>query len=270
MIREHPQLRLDGLGRVGSGPGLAGGHDGHRARRAHAGGRSANQVVGAGLHRHGAFGVAPRPGAEDAATAPRGTRRRQPIYFPGRPGWQHRAVEDTGDQRFMAAVPVVGRTYSAQRLVRLGDVDAGGRLRLDAVARYLQDIATDDAVDAGLRSAMSWVVRRTVIRVERTARFREPLTLTTFASGYGRSWAERRTAIRGEQGAGIEVAAGDWNGWRDEARYDLIIGSDVLYDRAAFKPLLLIIEQNLAPGGRVVLSDPGRGEFPPRPTRADN
>lgn len=116
-------------------------------------------------------------------------------------------MEDTGDQRFMAAVPVVGRTYSAQRLVRLGDVDAGGRLRLDAVARYLQDIATDDAVDAGLRSAMSWVVRRTVIRVERTARFREPLTLTTFASGYGRSWAERRTAIRGEQGAVIEAAA---------------------------------------------------------------
>src|SRR5690606_8940486 len=197
----------DGLGRVGGGPGRAGGHDGHRARRAHAGGRSANQVVSAGLHRHGASGVAPRPGAEDVATAPRRRRRRQPIYFADLPGWQHRAVEDTGDQRFMAPVPVVGRTYSAQRLVRLGDVDAGGRLRLDAVARYLQDIATDDAVDAGLQSAMSWVVRRTVVRVERSARFREPLTLTTFASGYGRSWAERRTVIRGDEGAVVDAAA---------------------------------------------------------------
>lgn len=116
-------------------------------------------------------------------------------------------MDDTGDQRFMAPLPAVGRTYSAQRLVRLGDVDAGGRMRLDAVARYLQDIATDDAVAAGLQSAMSWVVRRTVIRVERRARFRELLTLTTFASGYGRSWAERRTVIRGEKGAEIDAAA---------------------------------------------------------------
>ncbi len=62
--------------------------------------------------------------------------------------------------------------------------------------------------------------------------------------------------------AGVEVAAGDWNDWRDETRYDLIAWSDVLYDRAAFKPLLSIIEQNLASGGRVVLTDPGRGDTP--------
>jgi acyl-ACP thioesterase len=126
------------------------------------------------------------------------------------PGWQHRHVppaEDTDPDQPMVALPSVGRTFSAPRLVRLGDVSPDGRLRLDAVARYLQDIATDDAVDAGLKSALAWVVRRTVIRVERTAGFREPLTLTTFASGYGRSWAERRTQIRGERGASLDAAA---------------------------------------------------------------
>lgn len=107
----------------------------------------------------------------------------------------------------MLPVPDQGRTYTASRLVRLGDVSPAGRLRLDAVARYLQDIATDDAVDAGLEGALAWVVRRTVIRVEQFARFREPLTLTTFASGYGRSWAERRTQLRGEQGAVLDAAA---------------------------------------------------------------
>ena len=107
----------------------------------------------------------------------------------------------------MVPVPSHGRTYDATRLVRLGDVSPAGRLRLDAIARYLQDIATDDAVDAGLKSALAWVVRRTVIRVDQFARFREPLTLTTFASGYGRSWAERRTRVRGEQGASIDAAA---------------------------------------------------------------
>lgn len=107
----------------------------------------------------------------------------------------------------MVPVPSQGRTYDATRLVRLGDVSPAGRLRLDAVGRYLQDVATDDAVDAGLEGALAWVVRRTVIQVEQFARFREPLTLTTFASGYGRSWAERRTRIRGEQGAVIDAAA---------------------------------------------------------------
>ena len=107
----------------------------------------------------------------------------------------------------MAPLPGAGRTYTAERLVRLGDVSPKGRLRLDAVARYLQDIATDDAVDAGLEGALAWVVRRTVVRVERFARFREPLTLTTFASGSGRSWAERRTTIRGAEGAVLDAAA---------------------------------------------------------------
>lgn len=107
----------------------------------------------------------------------------------------------------MLSPPSAGRTYRAERLVRLGDVSPAGRVRLDAVARYLQDIATDDAVDAGLEGALAWVVRRTVIHVERFARFREPLTLTTFASGAGRSWAERRTQLRGERGASIDAAA---------------------------------------------------------------
>ena len=46
-------------------------------------------------------------------------------------------------------LPSAGRTFTGERIVRLGDVSPAGRLRLDAVARYLQDIATDDAVDAG-------------------------------------------------------------------------------------------------------------------------
>src|SRR5262245_38990556 len=37
--------------------------------------------------------------------------------------------------------PSQGRTFSAGRAIRLADMDALGRLRLDAVARFLQDIA---------------------------------------------------------------------------------------------------------------------------------
>ena len=103
--------------------------------------------------------------------------------------------------------PAVGRIVTRTRPVRLGDVDARARLRLDATARYLQDVATDDATDAGLDDAFGWVVRRTLIDVRRAASLDEHLELSTFCSGTGRSWAERRTSIVGERGASIEAVS---------------------------------------------------------------
>lgn len=100
--------------------------------------------------------------------------------------------------------PSVGRTFTGSRVVRLGDVDQDGELRLDAFARYLQDVATDDALDADLTNAMGWLVRRTMIRVERPARLNERVALTTFCSGSGRSWAERRTTLAGADGARLD------------------------------------------------------------------
>jgi acyl-ACP thioesterase len=107
----------------------------------------------------------------------------------------------------MVPVPDWGRRFTAQRPVRLADATPGGRIRLDAVARYLQDVANDDATEADLPDAMAWVVRRTAIQVDRWARLGERLELVTFCSGVGASWAERRTAIRGDRGAHIEAAA---------------------------------------------------------------
>lgn len=103
--------------------------------------------------------------------------------------------------------PDDGRIVTRTRRVRLGDVDAHARLRLDATARYLQDIATDDATDARLDDAFGWVVRRTLIDVREAASLDEQLELSTFCSGTGRSWAERRTSIVGERGAAIETVS---------------------------------------------------------------
>jgi acyl-ACP thioesterase len=103
--------------------------------------------------------------------------------------------------------PESGRTYSGTRSVRLGDVSPKGRLRLDALARYLQDVANDDASEALGDDAMAWVVRRTAVSIERFPVFREPLTLTTWASGIGGRWAERRTSVVGERGGRIEAAS---------------------------------------------------------------
>lgn len=103
--------------------------------------------------------------------------------------------------------PTVGRIVTRTRPVRLGDVDARARLRLDSIARYLQDIATDDASNAELDDAFGWVVRRTMIEVRRAAGLDEQLELSTFCAGTGRSWAERRTSITGERGASIDAVS---------------------------------------------------------------
>jgi acyl-ACP thioesterase len=94
-----------------------------------------------------------------------------------------------------------------ERAVRLGDVDPAGRLRFDAIARYLQDVAGDDALDAGVDRALAWLVRRTLVHVERPPVGNERLTLTTFCTGWGRSWAERRTSISGSAGGVVEAVS---------------------------------------------------------------
>jgi acyl-ACP thioesterase len=88
-----------------------------------------------------------------------------------------------------------GRTFSSPRRPGFADCAPSGRMRLDAIAGWLQDVAYADVEDAGLAEAAVWVVRRTRIRVGRFPRFGERFTLTTFCSGLGRMWAERRTDI---------------------------------------------------------------------------
>jgi acyl-ACP thioesterase len=88
----------------------------------------------------------------------------------------------------------------------IADADGGGRCRLDAIARWLQDVAYLDLVDAGFEGRGAWIVRRTRIRVEAFPRFGEDLTVRTFCSGIARFSAERRTSIRGERAA-VETVA---------------------------------------------------------------
>jgi len=91
------------------------------------------------------------------------------------------------------SLPERGRRFAQERLVRLGDVTVSGRLRLDALACYLQDIASDDVRDAGIDAP--WVMRRLALTVGTLPRFDEVVELVTFASGTGPRIAERRTTL---------------------------------------------------------------------------
>jgi methyltransferase-like protein 23 len=57
---------------------------------------------------------------------------------------------------------------------------------------------------------------------------------------------------------GIEYRLANWTTWTDTARYDLIIGADVIYAERMHPHLRHIFETNLAPGGRILLADPFR------------
>lgn len=103
--------------------------------------------------------------------------------------------------------PAVGRRFRAEQKVRLGDVDPSGQLRLDATARYMQDIASDDAADAELDGTWGWVVRRSMIEVRQPAVLDEVVTVTTYCTGLGRSWAERTTLLAGSLGAEIATVS---------------------------------------------------------------
>ena len=109
----------------------------------------------------------------------------------------------------LVAWPERGRLFSEPARARLADCAPTGRLRLDALARWAQDVAYADAVEAGLSRRAAWVVRRTRMRVDRFPRFGEEFTLATFCSGLGRMWAERRTSMTpiGEAAGTVEVVS---------------------------------------------------------------
>ena len=90
------------------------------------------------------------------------------------------------------------------------DAPADGRVRLDAIARWLQDAAYADVVDTGFDRAGVWIVRRQRVRVEAFPRFGEPVSARTFCSGLGRFSAERRTVIHGAGGHVDAVATWVW------------------------------------------------------------
>jgi acyl-ACP thioesterase len=112
----------------------------------------------------------------------------------------------------LVAPPANGRTFTGAMRPGLADCAPSGRIRLDALARWLQDLAYADVEDAGLAQTAVWVVRRMRIRVNRFPRFGEDFGLVTFCSGLGRAWAERRTTAIGDGDAGDDSDAGENGG----------------------------------------------------------
>jgi len=62
---------------------------------------------------------------------------------------------------------------------------------------------------------------------------------------------------------GIERQLAEWETFASESRFDVLLGSDVLYATHMHARLREICERSLAPGGRVLFSDPLRAQSLP-------
>jgi acyl-ACP thioesterase len=106
----------------------------------------------------------------------------------------------------LVPLPDRGRTFSTRRRVRLADMDAGGRLRLDAIARYLQDVAIDDVQETGWGMPDHlWFVRSVRMDVHEPFLADREVSLTTWCSGMAAIAAGRRWSLTGDRGGRVEV-----------------------------------------------------------------
>ncbi|MFF0543394.1 acyl-[acyl-carrier-protein] thioesterase [Nocardia thailandica] len=106
----------------------------------------------------------------------------------------------------LAPLPQEGMGFAEAWPVRAGDVDPYQRLRFDAVARYLQDIAYDELHASGLhRTDPTWIVRRTVIDVLRPVTWPDQVHLVRWCSSLSTRWTNSRVRITSGNGGLIET-----------------------------------------------------------------
>lgn len=62
---------------------------------------------------------------------------------------------------------------------------------------------------------------------------------------------------------GIRYLTADWAGLADLPPFDLVLGSDLLYEKRSLDSLMASMTRLCAPGGRILLADPGRDAIQP-------
>lgn len=101
----------------------------------------------------------------------------------------------------------MGRVFRHAPQLGVADVAPDGRVRLDALARWLQDAAWADVLDSRIEDDGLWILRRLALHVRRFPRFGERSAVETFCTGIAKLWAERTSRVSSDGGGAVEAVA---------------------------------------------------------------
>lgn len=106
----------------------------------------------------------------------------------------------------LSAMPEAGYVYGTSWRVATGDLDGNLHLRLDGVARYIQEVGAENLVDAGeAEDHPHWLVQRTVIDVIEPIEFPNDVSFSRWCSALSSRWCTMRVDLVGSDGGRIET-----------------------------------------------------------------
>ncbi|MDQ2626223.1 MAG: thioesterase, partial [Actinomycetota bacterium] len=120
--------------------------------------------------------------------------------------------EPTGLAKVLMPVPDPHPdVFDRQWPLRVADIDRGGRLRMDAAARHIQDIGQDQLREGGYQETHPlWIVRRTMMDVIAPVEFQDMLRVRRWCSGTSNRWCEMRVRIDGKRSGGLVESEAFW------------------------------------------------------------
>lgn len=106
----------------------------------------------------------------------------------------------------LGPLPDTGYVYRTAWRVATGDIGGDLHLRLDSVARYIQEVGAENLVDAGeAEDHPHWLVQRTVIDVIEPIEFPNEVSFSRWCSALSSRWCTMRVDLVGSDGGRIET-----------------------------------------------------------------
>lgn len=127
----------------------------------------------------------------------------------------------------LSPLPEHGYVYRTSARLLTSDVDSNLRLRLDGVARNIQEVGAEHLGDCGYADVHPhWIVQRTVIDVLEPLELPNHVTYRRWCSGISTRWCSMRVCLEGSEGGRIETE-GFWINMNEETATPSLISEDL-------------------------------------------
>ncbi|MBX9642047.1 MAG: acyl-[acyl-carrier-protein] thioesterase [Mycobacteriaceae bacterium] len=114
--------------------------------------------------------------------------------------------QNSGADLPLVELPDSGYVYQTGWRLTTSDIDEHMSLRLDGVARYIQEVGAEHLADAGLAEVHPhWIVLRTVIDVIEPIKLPSDITFRRWCAALSTRWCSMRVRLEGSAGGRIET-----------------------------------------------------------------